>query len=582
MTPSRTLIMHAGGGKAGSSAIQSALGRSVDALAKLGIAYAHAPAVASPYAITSGNGLFLYKKVVTPDWPSRGKTLLESYLGDQQIGICSSEFLGSMSESCWRRIIATAAEASIDVKVVYLVRSAVEYVIASYNQDVKRGGEHRTMEQAVRDAGWQHQDDLATLDSIFDRDHLKVINYDVAREDLIAAFTGAYPELLPAKKCLHSRGQITVNRSLSAPEIELMRQVNARFGDTFGQEISDRLIEANPELRPRPEVSEDVIDTLAGKFEDATSWINSRFFSDSSTALQFRPFRPPAASAGSERPEAALKVVLDWALEKIANNSGNQISFIREALLAIDWHNSNHPRIPRDFDPIAYLLINSDVLQTKNPPYFHYIESGHAEEREYRWPLRLDEFGDTTVSQAIARLRLDDSEGRMDSALWPRLRHALQLEALLHGFANREREYLDEIRRLHEEHGFDNERLRQRLRDTVRPIGEALETAQSETSQIIRDLGNAIGPLQSALEQAREEQVRTSSSKAAEIQESIVNLKTEWTSDITAIREEQARLNAALHQKDAQLAEQAEHLRQYRQYGFLKYLKWGLFRSARP
>jgi len=555
MAGRRTLIVHAGGGKAGSSAIQSALGKSAGALAEHGISYAHASADLSTYEITSGNGFMLYERLGRPDWEERGEALVESYLADKPVGICSSEFLGSLPEQDWRKLINVADARGIDVRVVYFVRSAVGYITASYNQDVKRSGEQRTLDEFARSAGWQHLLDLRKLHGLFDADRLQVINYDVARQDIMSAMVRAAPELQEAEAALRANGNPTVNRSLTAAEIEVMRHINARLGQKYGPEVSDRLIYDQPELQGSISPNEDTIAILAGKFEDATSWVNVTFLNDPATALQFLPAMSEAKAKRPDKPDRALRIALDWAIEKIESAS-EDVSSLRDAFLAIDWHNSGHALIPHGFDPIAYLLINLDVLKARNPPYHHYIESGHREGRQYRWPLNLGESGDAAISDAIARLRLEDST-RADSPLWPRLRNALQLESLIQQFAHREREYLNEIRKIHEEHGFENERFRQRL-------------------------GEAVQPVRATLEATRDELLQRDDYRARELERSFAALAQNLSTQILALKEDQAKLHASLEEKNTELTAVAGRLQTYRDSGFFSFIRWAVRRKGRP
>lgn len=632
MSGRRTLIVHAGGGKAGSSAIQSVLGQAAGELSELGITYAHAPDAPSPYSVTSGNGLVLYQRLMQPDFQEVPDELIESFLGKNKIGICSSEFLGSMPELHWRRLMSVTDKLAIDLKIVFFVRPAVDYVVASYNQDVKRGGESRSFEAAASDISWQHFEDLKTLGSLFDRNRLKVINYDLARRDIVGALIDAYGELRPAETSLRKVPRITVNRSLTSEEIDVMRQVNERLDRKFGEELSDRLIYDEPEVASHQLVAEETLKILAGKFEDATSWINERYFSEASGALALRPSSAPRAKRKTSRADRTLRVALEWALERLREVPHSSLSFIRERLLAIDWHNANHPLIPRDFDPIAYLLINFDVMKAELPPYIHFIQSGHAEQRSYRWPLSLDLIDGKSENEdeAIARLCLDDLETQAQAPVWPRLRHFFQLEGLLHRFAERECSYLEEIRRLRERQGFENEQIKQGAEEAVLPlrslmqdtsaqlaaatsalaqsakeqffalesqseklVGEilALRDGQMALNKSIDARDSELARLNGILEYKDGERARLEAAldkRDAEMARlnAIAEKKDVEQSRLNAIIEqkeaEQTRLNAIIEQRDAKLAEQGELLRRYRQYGFFKFLKWGLWRDTRP
>jgi hypothetical protein len=563
MNERRVLVMHAGGGKAGSSALQSALNQAAAKLAKVGINYAEAPAASSAYDIRSGNGISLYEKIAKPEWESRTGELIEGFLGDQAIGICSSEYLASMAAGYWQQLIEAAAQRRIDIKVVYFVRSPVGYVAASYNQDVKRGGECRSLEEAAQTAGWQHFDDLQKLDKLFDDDHLRVLNYDLARKGIIDAFVSAWPELLPAASPLGKLKSVTVNRSLSSAELDVMRLVNSRIGEDLGPEISDRLILDAPELRTRLSVASSTAEILSGKFREATDWINARFFPTASSPLRVSAGVAVGEVEDQDQPERALGIVLDWALSRVGSERAD-LSFVRRRMLDIDWHNANDPVIPNDFDPIAYLFNNDDILRSDNPPYQHYISNGHAERRPYRWPVRVDVTREESVAGAVARLQLDDPDGWTDTPIWPRLRHFLQLEALLHDFGEREREHVRQIRRLHENLGFEGEQFRQMLDRTVAPLRGAVDAARTSVDSQLDNLQAEISTAQAV----QFETVNTNLNRIAD--------------GLLANRAEQESLSKLIEKKDEELASARELLRQYRETGLLQHLKWSLFRTDRP
>jgi hypothetical protein len=75
-------------------------------------------------------------------------------------------------------------------------------------------------------------------------------------------------------------------------------------------------------------------------------------------------------------------------MSKLESAQAAGAAFIATRLAAIDWRNIGNPAIPGDFDPIAYLLLNLDVLKAGAPPCEHYINSGQHEGRRWRWESR--------------------------------------------------------------------------------------------------------------------------------------------------------------------------------------------------
>jgi hypothetical protein len=77
---------------------------------------------------------------------------------------------------------------------------------------------------------------------------------------------------------------------------------------------------------------------------------------------------------------------MEWALARVAGAQHAATQLIIVRLRDIDWEYSSDPSIPCDFDPVAYLLHNVDILMSGVKPYKHYIVSGHLESgRRWRW-----------------------------------------------------------------------------------------------------------------------------------------------------------------------------------------------------
>lgn len=585
MKPQRLLFIHAGGGKTGSSALQSALGEAASQLTEHGVIYANAPATQSRYGITSGNGVALYDLIASPRWNVEGADLLESYLGSQEIGICSSEFLGSMSAGNWRKLLETAAHCGIEVRVVFFVRPAGSYLAACYNQDVKRGGVYVSLEEYLPDASWHHLDALITLDAAIPSAALCVLNYDVCRFDITGAFTSAFPELAPIAKILRAGTNPTVNRSLDATEIAIVRRVNQQLGSKAGQSLSDHLIYAIPEKQGGIGLDETQAEIVRIKYADGSSWINERFLGDTSEPLNLGSGMSATDSSSPNDEAQTLVLALDWAIGRLASQSDNGTEIIRQALLTIDWQNANLADIPSDFDPFAYLIFNPDVVSAKIPPFLHFHLSGKREHRTYHWPQPSSAQHDAPIAGVITALH---EEGRLESIAEPlsRLRYHYKIEALLHAFAERERKYLDEICRLGERRGFDRAEIRQELSKLSLAVGDNLISNREQNAITIN---TALNEFRTSLSQARSQTaeffLEISSRNAdamVELKETTVATYATIARELEALRTEQAHLNQQLIDREAELKLQTDTISRYRQAGLLSSIWWAIRRSIRP
>jgi hypothetical protein len=62
-----------------------------------------------------------------------------------------------------------------------------------------------------------------------------------------------------------------------------------------------------------------------------------------------------------------------------------EIDIVSSKFSKIDWALKNDPRIPSNFDPYAYLLMNNDVLLSPYYPFDHYLRYGSYEGRLFSW-----------------------------------------------------------------------------------------------------------------------------------------------------------------------------------------------------
>jgi len=516
MQPQRVLVIHAGGGKTGSSALQSALAEMSAQLAANGLAYINAPPTQSHYEITSGNGTALYDLIATARWDREGAGLVESYFGLHAIAICSSEFLGSMSAHSWQKLLKTTADLEIGVRIVFFVRPAGSYLASCYNQDVKRGGVHVTLDEYLVEATWHHLDALTTLEAVIPASALRVLNYEACRSDLAGAFAASFPELTAVAEILRSATRRKVNRSLDPAEIAVVRQVNRQLGNRAGEALSDRLIYASPEKFGVLCLDKAQADIIATKYADGTSWINSRFFAGSADFLPLEAKVDVSPAIDVEADNQVLAVALDWALEQCTGQSANDAEAIHRALLRIDWQNAGLPDIPLDFDPIAYLILNDDIVRAEVPPFLHYQSSGRSENRAYKWPQPSDARHDADIGNAAVSLRNEAADGSAHDSVQP-LRYHYQLEGLLHAFAVRERDYLDEIRRLVERGAFNRAETKVMMGDVAATIVDTLSTnAESAKQDILSSVNRLTDKTDEDLRRLAEESARDIQSASRE------------------------------------------------------------------
>ncbi len=396
----RTLLLHSGGAKTGTSALQNTLREGAGRLAAAGVTYAGAPRPRSRAAITSGNAPPLAKALAAGD-AAEALRLVEGFMGGRPLGLASSETLEGLDERAWRLLAGVAREAGLGLRVVHVVRDPLPLLLSVYDQKVKRHGEARPVGDWARTHTLRVFGHLRRLDALAREGALalRVLRYEEARADLAGAVLGALglrPRLLDGLPGEGAR----VNRSLDAAEREVMRLVNATFGDRFSRRLSDHLIAAVPDRRPEPPHDPALAALLRERHGADVAWANATFFPQGpGLALPEAPALAPGPAPSSpgggpareaEAPagastEASIeaptpeRLALEWLLATMAGLRESTLAEAARHLLAVRARPpSADPRVPADFDPVGYLLRNPQLLLGPEDPAAHWVRHGRA------------------------------------------------------------------------------------------------------------------------------------------------------------------------------------------------------------
>ncbi|TYO89210.1 hypothetical protein [Oceanicella actignis] len=331
----RTLFIHMGQPKTGTTWLQAALRLSRDALAAQGVAYPPAPGGEpdDPAAITSGNGKGLL------DGPQALAARLAE-AKDARAALFSSErlqdaLLDLPDPSFIAHEAARAGFARIEA--LLFIRDPVEHAASLGQQRVKRHGATEgpdaliaRFDQPARAAEAIAR--IAALDGTAGvRARLTVRNYSVCRRALLpelAAWLGAPPELLRAPPLARA------NRALTRSELALQLRLNraladapdaaARIGaDAFCQRVPDIPAgqSADP-FRASPEAERRMLARLAPAMARVDAFVAPEH--------RYRPerARPPAPS-----PEAAAGHMFDDAqLDALAGGVADEVLRLRAEL----------------------------------------------------------------------------------------------------------------------------------------------------------------------------------------------------------------------------------------------------------
>lgn len=401
----KTLFVHCGGSKAGSSAIQNFLELRRHVLSSLGFAYLNPVEIRSEHQIQSGNGADLaimlmdsHAAAVDPG------ELLQKLVGEEANAICSSEFFSDLDTAAWNRLHDSAKRVGIELRPIFFVRNVIPFLSSLYDQAIKRHGEWRSFDVWCQEGVWQHPLALRAICGSSLAGSLTVLHYDRTADRIVERILhviGVDQDLRLGDDDKLRR----VNRSLRHDERAALREINETLGGEYSAELSDMLLRAFPQRVGEPEaVSPSTAQMLHDRYQADVDWVNQTWFggepmvsvrplaslegsvpAESESALHLASISSSCHGPASPLPEFDRSLV-QWCISKMQLSVDKGIERVMSQLRQIDWDQSMDPAIPRTFDPVAYLLLNPDVLKSRAKPFQHFLEYGQYEPgRLWEW-----------------------------------------------------------------------------------------------------------------------------------------------------------------------------------------------------
>jgi hypothetical protein len=392
----RTLFIHAGGSKTGSSALQNFFEINTLNLEEQGYAYQNRRNIKSGYEINSGNGVLLLNVLssatTTDDDIDR---VVLSYFSECNHAICSSESLQHVTALGWRKLLISINRLGVKLKVVFYIRNVIPFLVSWYDQLIKRHGESRLFDKWAVEATWDHVNALRVMSDELPKESLYVFNYDREKTRLISSFLN-FIGVDGSFEINQDDRDRQVNRSLTNQERNVLIAFNKVLGDALSQQLSDFFVSENPDLSAETvSYSKATTQFLIDQYKDEVHWVNNAFFSGQSlvSVLPVESIEKISREKSEINPEgncAIKKQILDWSFEKILTYQveseirllkkiNNLIVFARKHI------GTSMPSVPLDFDAFAYLLINRDVFYAGMDPVDHYVNYGSSEGRLYNF-----------------------------------------------------------------------------------------------------------------------------------------------------------------------------------------------------
>lgn len=263
---SRSVVIHVGHGKTGTSYIQSALALNRDQLDNLGISYPYDESIdlAVKGDTTSGNGgLFQSNYVPTPEENDQilfsSEILFHSLIDDG--GLSLNNYLSNKYQR---------------VKIILYTRDVLDMLVSTWGQLVKKMGATIGLNDYIQSRKDRHHEKVISWIKLSEKRgfELELRNYSKCRDYLLKSFYSCLNlNDLQTKNFLLPQHQI-INRSLSNVELECLRVINKAMPNV-GHHISDKLItECRDCNGNNPRITKESLDVVKSHYEHIIDQIN--------------------------------------------------------------------------------------------------------------------------------------------------------------------------------------------------------------------------------------------------------------------------------------------------------------------
>jgi hypothetical protein len=379
----RDLVVFTGTHKTGSTALHRYLAANRQILTGLGVRYEITGFEGGFFG--NGQSLFNLLFLQQPN-PAEIDKKLEEYVARSERAICLSEDLTRLELREWELLSAAFLRLGIRPRFLIFIRNVTSYYSSLHSETAKAGLTSKSFAEFCASNHYSYVvRSLKNIAKIFGTAAMNVCHY----ESIASAIERPMLELLGLKDTQLDRAVLArrINRSLIDHELDLMLRLNAATGGQYAVELTELFTERRAEVYRPMRFAPAVRATLDARHAKDIEWVNRTFF-DGEATLQI--------SAANLVPESEttldlqLRIEIDndfvaWCLKRMNSNHQQGIDFVSSRLKSIDWGNSQHACVPENFDPVAYLILNQDLLNSQEKPFEHYIRFGHSEHRRMSW-----------------------------------------------------------------------------------------------------------------------------------------------------------------------------------------------------
>lgn len=286
----RTLYLHIGATKTGTSALQSGLAANADALAAQGVAIPPGKRddKAADGRVTGGNShemIFFARKF--EEMPDQAAARLRDYFArataesDAHSFVISGEAIpGTHEPAQMQRLKDLTEEFFTQVRVIFYVRHIADHALSQYGEFLKRRQMRLGFAQFAPTYEALYKDYIERFENVFGPDVMMLRLYDADRAALWPNFVrllGVDPDATVSPTM--------VNRSLTASEMEMIRRINDAGCDRMVvAKAVEHFLRTTPGAGGSYVCSPKTIDLLREKNQEIIDFVNARI--DPATPLK--------------------------------------------------------------------------------------------------------------------------------------------------------------------------------------------------------------------------------------------------------------------------------------------------------
>lgn len=267
------LVLHIGAPKTGTSALQSAFARNVDALRDQGFIYPELPNsdIAKRGHVTSGNGVGLAKFLNSGISYDGGAEPIEERLDQAAQSamslLYSSEVMATFRPQSMRALRELAAKRGMTIHVVVYVRAPVDHAVSAYRQFVKSGYTESLENFVSVDYKLPFKPIIKRLGESLEPNEISVRNYDTVSDGLFQDFLSGILNITDFST--FDNPVVKVNRSLTGAEISVLRTINKAMDDSrLSTKIGRILVNGDPGSSYRLRASAQVLKVMEERYDE--------------------------------------------------------------------------------------------------------------------------------------------------------------------------------------------------------------------------------------------------------------------------------------------------------------------------